>query len=773
MSLYSKIAMLRGRTAHEIFVRGSQALWALSERLALRYGVSVGRQSTGLEFSGLGLPLGSAERSRANPRDLIRLAAVSDPDAAAYWRSESLLARAGGIRILGHGEMTIGVIPDWHRDPQSRIQSPRIHWSKIDYLDPTVVGDHKVLWEVNRHQYLVPVALSWLLDDGQEDLDVVFRHLSSWLDQNPPFIGVNWASNLEVSYRAISWCWLLELLAEARWPDGLRDRLLDSLHAHGCHIERYFSHYFSPNTHLTGEALGLFYIGSVLRAHPKSGRWRRRGADVLETWIDRHVLPDGVYFERATQYQRYTIEIYLHYLLLASKSGWPASPRVSDALGRLCRVLKAIAGPDDRIPLFGDDDGGTLMPIDGRSPDFVRGLLSTVSRAIGHAGIGPSVDGDSAMAILLVGRRDASARDVTEPPWTNAIFPVGGMAVLRDGWSQADDVAVIDCGAHGVMNCGHAHADALSMVLALRGLPLFVDRGTYTYVGAERDEFRCTGAHNTIEFDEQSSVEPKGPFQWGTIPAPASGSLMSSDGFSAFHGTSQGHVGTSAPSRHSRWVVHFRRGAWLVLDVGKRDDSKAVIRWQLAAGLRAYRLASSSVAVRRAGRDIATVIILNTSQVQIRDRDVSPRFGSRLPAEVLEAEIGPDICAATLIIPKFDGQPASPAEIPGPNNDLSHGFHWEDELGWNILWRDRPAVGFLPLEGWELSADAVWWRGSGSDKRGSLDEPSWLVVINGRQVRAPGLVPTEATANSPVRLFERKAGSWIELILMNHEAAPG
>jgi hypothetical protein len=34
-------------------------------------------------------------------------------------------------------------------------------------------------------------------------------------------------------------------------------RLLVYLAAHGRHIEKYLSHYFSPNTHLTGEALGL------------------------------------------------------------------------------------------------------------------------------------------------------------------------------------------------------------------------------------------------------------------------------------------------------------------------------------------------------------------------------------------------------------------------------------------------------------------------------------------------------------------------------------
>ena len=39
-------------------------------------------------------------------------------------------------------------------------------------------------------------------------------------------------------------------------------RLLKFLEVSARHVERYLSTYFSPNTHLTGEALGLLYIGT-------------------------------------------------------------------------------------------------------------------------------------------------------------------------------------------------------------------------------------------------------------------------------------------------------------------------------------------------------------------------------------------------------------------------------------------------------------------------------------------------------------------------------
>ena len=40
-------------------------------------------------------------------------------------------------------------------------------------------------------------------------------------------------------------------------------QILKYLYLHGRHLETYLSTYFSPNTHLTGEALGLYYLGTV------------------------------------------------------------------------------------------------------------------------------------------------------------------------------------------------------------------------------------------------------------------------------------------------------------------------------------------------------------------------------------------------------------------------------------------------------------------------------------------------------------------------------
>src|SRR5205085_2785832 len=145
-------------------------------------------------------------------------------------------------------------------------------------------------------------------------------------------------------------------------------RLLKFLYAHARHIETYLSTYFSPNTHLTGEALGLFYLGTLLPEFKRAARWRKLGARILLEQLERHVNPDGVYFEHTTYYHRYTTDIYTHFLLLAEANDEPlpdeARRKLEAKLTALCDHLLYITRPDGTTPYIGDDDAGRLAPRD-------------------------------------------------------------------------------------------------------------------------------------------------------------------------------------------------------------------------------------------------------------------------------------------------------------------------------------------------------------------------------------------------------------------------
>src|SRR2546422_8217127 len=180
-----------------------------------------------------------------------------------------VMATAGNIcqsrfDLLGYRGLSFGNPVDWHLDPVSGRRAPLVHWSRIDPLNARAVGDSKVVWELNRHQWMVRLGQAFRLTGDDRFGEAFALYVRDWLKANPEGIGINWTSSLEAALRLISWCWALCLFrGAAALTNELFTEMLSGIRAHATHVERYLSRSFSPNTHLTGEALGLFYAGTL------------------------------------------------------------------------------------------------------------------------------------------------------------------------------------------------------------------------------------------------------------------------------------------------------------------------------------------------------------------------------------------------------------------------------------------------------------------------------------------------------------------------------
>ena len=478
---------------------------------------------------------------------------------------------AGRFNILGYRRLSFGAPINWHLDPLRGIQSPRVHWSRISYLDPLVVGDHKVVWELNRHQHLVVLGRAYRLTHREAYAQEFVKHVNSWMDENPPKQGVNWASSLEIAYRLIAWLWALELFRYSpSLHAGLRLRMLKYLHVHATHLEQYLSTYFSPNTHLTGEALGLWYAGMLLPEFRRAKRWKALGWSILVGQIDRQVLADGVYFEQATHYHRYTADIYLHAVLLAQANGHPAPQQLLARLNALVDHLANISRPDGSIPIVGDDDGGKVVALEERRCNDARSVFAVaavVFRDPRYRYVAGGVTEELAWLCGPEGVATYDALDSSPPTSGSREFARGGIVVMRDGWAANSHQAVIDCGPHGSPSGGHSHADALSLELTAYGCPMIVDPGTYSYVDtADRDHFRGTSAHNTVTVDGASSSAPAGPFSWTTRADGRLETWWSSDEVDYFSGSHDGYGRLADPARHQRRILFVKRGFWVIWD---------------------------------------------------------------------------------------------------------------------------------------------------------------------------------------------------------------
>lgn len=626
---------LRGRSWRELRVRGAQELAKLGERYLGSGARELGEQQLQRALTAVA----RKQTARASAAALIERLRQSQQQLfpALTQREEivalmetrfpvaraNLLARADRVLanrfdIFEHEGLSFGEPVDWQLDPTTGKRAPLAHWSKLDFLDPAVTGDKKFTWELNRHQFFVTLGQAYWLT-GEERYAAKFVELATaWLDANPPKRGINWASSLELALRVIAWLWALHLFAAARalTPEFVT-RFLKSLLAQGRHIENYLSHYFSPNTHLTGEALGLFYLGTALPELQRAAHWQRVGLQILLEQLPRHVRRDGVYFEQAAYYHRYTTDFYTHLLLLCRANAIALPSLVAEKLVALHEHLCWLTRPDGSATLYGDDDGGRLLMLGTRQAGDFRDTLAT-GAALFQRSEWKYVAREAAVETLwLLGAPGLKAFDdlTAQPPAAGAkAFAESGFYVLRDGWERASSYLFIDCGLHGVMNGGHAHSDALSFEFAAQGVTWLLDPGTYTYTrdAAERVAFTSSLGHNTVAVDGESQSVKAGAFTWSHVAQALPLEFVETATGWRFTGQQNGYARLSDPVRQQRQFL-WQRGAPAHLVLRDRFTAKAIhryeVRFHFAAGLQARVAGGRVYVVAPDGNELILVTI--------------------------------------------------------------------------------------------------------------------------------------------------------------------
>lgn len=430
----------------------------------------------------------------------------------------------GRFDLLGFEDLRFGKnIPNWHFDPLSEKHSPQVHWTKINEVSSEKTGDKKIIWELNRHQYFLTLGQAYLITGDEVYAETFDAHLTDWFENNPPKKGVNWLSSLELAFRSMSWIRAFYFFSESdSFRRSTRDLMLKFIALQARHIEKFLSTYFSPNTHLTGEALGLYLIGSFLAETTETKRWRQKGYRILIEALDFQIRPDGVYCEQSSHYCRYTADFYLFLFSLRRHLNLSVDAAAEEKIEKLCEFLMYTTEPNGETPLFGDEDGGKFLHYDERPLNDMRATLEKASLYFGRNDM-RCVAGEASSQLLFTdGAKGLERYDATTPTIPDQkikTFSDSGFYVARNKWAADADMILIDCGPHGFMNCGHAHADALSFTLDVNGAPLFIDSGTYLYTSdlSARDAFRSSSFHNCLSVDGFSSSKTDGAFSWKTI----------------------------------------------------------------------------------------------------------------------------------------------------------------------------------------------------------------------------------------------------------------
>lgn len=409
-------------------------------------------------------------------------------------------ASRGTFTLYGQ-RYSFGRAIDWNRDLTGKGTWPRRYQRRYRFPDTTGRrGDYRHVWELNRHQHLVKLGIAWRITGQERYVRAVVEHITSWLQQNPIFMTMNWASAMEVSLRLVSWLVAFGLISNCKaLAQTDQQYLLRGMVQHQRHLLDHLSIDLKQgkgpvklqNNHTIVELCGL--LASMPFLEIVAGEAPRRDkAELQERLLDEIAMQtyaDGMSVEQSSSYQRFSLEAIL---VTALASGEGVFRDALIEFGRVhLGVLRALKVTDTRFVLFGDEDNGHALTT------HVEPKPDDSTEAGGMFGI-------LAQDFLPASSDTTILAESGHWCWRGRLGNVPAVVYFRAGRMDFP---------HLPGYAPHAQCDLLSFALYLDGEPICVDSGTYSYHDIRRrNALRAGAAHNTFGIAGYDQMRVKGVF---------------------------------------------------------------------------------------------------------------------------------------------------------------------------------------------------------------------------------------------------------------------
>lgn len=607
---------------------------------------------------------------------------------------------------------------DWHRDPLSLESWPRKFYTELKFYgqadgDRRLPGDVKHVWELNRHQHFAVLGKAYWLTNDDNYSNEFFAQCTSWIAQNPFLYGVNWTSALEAGLRALSWIWGYFFCLDANALEArLHAQFLRVLQLHGQYVNRHLSFFTSPYNHLIGEAVALFFLGTLFPEFREASHWREKGWTLLVTEATKQFHHDGMSVEQAISYHHFTLGLYLLAAILAQRNGVALPHEMRERLERAAEFSQWSVQPDGRHPMIGDNDDATAFYFGKRAAWDFRQILA-LSALLFHRGDLKAAAGEYDEACLwLLGPESHQRFQTLEGAGAaprSRLFAESGYAILRGDERHDQQYLIFDCGpqSHGlhsdeIVSTAHGHADALSFTLCAHGAPLLIDSGMWCYNGELnwQNHFRSGMAHNTITVDGRSACRIVGRLGYSHVPVVAQSVYISQTDYTFVEAT---YVGFECALRHRRGIFYRHGDYWLIIDRLAGDGEHEIDRWFHFAPEAELRRQSQQIIMRRADHKNLVLQDLNAPQVvaeifqggaQADQGWIAPGYGRTLAAPVLRLRSQRRMPAqfVTVLMPCGSEAPALDWEYSGTQEGANAGpfelrlstHGWTDRIVFNF-----------------------------------------------------------------------------------------
>lgn len=372
--------------------------------------------------------------------------------------------------LLGSGETTFEHI-DWHADFRLQQQNANAdyHYDATEYYKDIVVEqgqndqfakDIKMPWELSRFQQTWYLAHAYKQTGDDKYAQAFKKHVASWIDANEYLLGPNWKCPMDVGIRALNWVVGFSFFNDATTIDqAFWQRFVCSLYDHMIYLENNWEIYDSrTSNHYLSDLIGYFYLCyffSDLDGVQQKVEWCYQ--ELLREF-DKQIFDEGADYEGSTNYHQLITEIYYYFYLLAPAFGFILPDKFVAKFKRMFDFIDWCTPINGSLIHIGDNDSGII--VSGVSPKLIKTMKNESNGNVKH-------------------------------------FPQFGLSIYKTSkWH----VSLRHHAYNQRQPSGHFHNDATSVTLAIDGILLFVDPGSFIYTPSQiwRNRFRSVAVHNTF-----------------------------------------------------------------------------------------------------------------------------------------------------------------------------------------------------------------------------------------------------------------------------------
>lgn len=403
----------------------------------------------------------------------------------------------GKWQLFGWKSVDVGAPPCWHRDPAfGTVIDPDMPAHRLNHRDLPSGADARTIWEINRWAEMTRLAMHGWINKDVDAIRTAQLWIEDWCDRNPPGVGINWTSALEVALRLINFTWFDTLVAAVGNTTlntaqvNLVKRIVS---VHAAWIWRYRSNGSSANNHLLGEWSALIIAGTRWPALEKitcniDEAWQTLGHEILRQFGE-----DGGSREQALHYHLFGFDLAWQAARVMGCKAGPIYERLSLAATFFADVSQSGESWD-----FGDNDDAQVVPM-------------TLLRSKAIQEWRDWFNGEQGVLYAWLGSPPTSRQLSASNEWRT--FPTSGIAAIRThGWFARLDASPLGFGSIAA----HGHCDALHLSIWDSDIALLIDPGTGSYYGniVLREELAQWSAHNGPLPANESFETPRrhGPF---------------------------------------------------------------------------------------------------------------------------------------------------------------------------------------------------------------------------------------------------------------------